>query len=171
MDEFGAFPAHRRFIIVTTEMYSFPENKPAKGRKLIEVSNRDLRDAVRLLTLLLDNSPPATRSRELAEPANKEQLIQRATSMFEARQQRKTFFNPDLFGETAWDMLLVLYMLDDRGPRLTVGRLAQLAGSPQTSALRWLSTLETQQLIRRESHPNDARSTFVQLSDKGRELM
>lgn len=171
MDIFSAFSAQWLGGIVTAEMYSLPESKAAKGRKLIEVSPRDLRDAVRLLSLLLDSSPPAESSRELAEPADREQLIKLAGRIVEARKQRKRFFNPDLFGETAWDMLLVLYMLDVRGPRLTIGRLADFVGSPSSSAVRWLTTLESQQLIRRESHPSDARSSFVRLSEKARELL
>jgi DNA-binding MarR family transcriptional regulator len=171
LEIFPTFPAQWQASIVTGEMYSFRDAKPSKGRRLIEVSPRDLRDAARLLALLLDSSPPAESSRELAEPANKDQLIKLATRMFEARRQRKRFFNPDLFGETAWDMLLVLYMFDERGPRLTIGRLAEFAGCASSSTVRWLSTLETQQLIERESHPNDARASFVRLSDKARKLL
>ena len=152
-------------------MYQFPDGQPRKNFRFIELSARDAQDAARLLTLLLESRPPAERTRKLPDPPNKDELIQLASKMFSARKRRAEFFNPDMFGETAWDFLLVLYMLDERGPRLTVGRLSEFADAPSSSTVRWLGSLESQQLVTRESHPTDARASFVRLTDRGRELM
>jgi DNA-binding MarR family transcriptional regulator len=61
--------------------------------------------------------------------------------------------------------------MDRQGPRLTIGRLAQVAGIKLTTALRWLEYLEDQAFVRREEHPNDARTAFIELTDKARESL
>ncbi len=70
-----------------------------------------------------------------------------------------------MFGETAWDVLLLLY-IERGGQRLTVGRLTDRVGAALTTVLRWLQFLETRGFIRREPHPNDARAIFVELTPK-----
>jgi len=76
-----------------------------------------------------------------------------------------------MFGEPAWDLLLNLYVMDRKDSRLTIGHLIQLAGTAQTTSLRWLEYLEDQGLITRQQHPTDARKAFVALTDKARETL
>ena len=156
---------------MTAEMYQFPDGRPRKNFRFIELSERDAQDAARLLTLLVESRPPDKENRKLPNPPNKDELVDLASQMFSARKRRAEYFNPDMFGETAWDFLLVLYIMDERGPRLTVGRLGEFADAASSSTVRWLGSLESQQLITRESHPTDARASFVRLTDRGRELM
>jgi DNA-binding MarR family transcriptional regulator len=89
----------------------------------------------------------------------------------QARQQRGRFFNPRLFADPAWDMLLELYAASLTERRLTVSRLAERSGVPLTTALRWISTLEKEQLIDREDDRFDKRRMFLSLTDKGRSAM
>jgi DNA-binding MarR family transcriptional regulator len=156
---------------VTAEMYHLPDEHLRPGFRFIEMSRRDIQEASRLLRLLLESDPPADKTRKIPDRPNKDDLIQLASRIFYARRRRDKFFNPDMFGETGWNFLLVLYMMDERGPRLTISRLREFAGVPSASAVRWLGSLESQQLVTRESHHTDARSFFVHLTDKGRELM
>lgn len=151
-------------------MYQFPKKKDNKTT-FVELSRRDVQDATRLLSLLSDSTTQDELSRNIPALANKDEMIRVATSIFYARKRRTRFFNPDMFGEAAWEFLLVLYIADERGPRFTVGRLREFAGVPSSSTARWLAYLESQQLIFRESHPTDARASFVRLTDKGRELI
>jgi DNA-binding MarR family transcriptional regulator len=72
-----------------------------------------------------------------------------------------------MFGEPAWEMLLLLYIADGEA-RVGISRLGELAGASKTTALRWLDYLEGQKLIQRDTHPTDRRTVFVGLSDKGR---
>lgn len=167
----AGFSVEVQGLIVTSKMYEFTTNHGAKGIRLIELTQRDVKDAARLLTLLLGSEEPATSTRVLVQNADQEKLVAIAKSMFSARKRRERLFNPGIFGEAAWDILLILYIMDNTGPRLSVTRLMQFAGVPITTGLRWLSTLESQQLIEREPHPNDARSFFVRLSDKARERL
>ena len=75
-----------------------------------------------------------------------------------------------MFGETAWDVLLLLYV-EQSGQRLTVGRVTDRVGAALTTVLRWLQFLETRGFIRREPHPNDARAIYVELTQKAIESL
>jgi len=127
----------------------------------IELSPRDREDAVRLLTLLLGEGGVEDQRRNVS-------LTHLARTILEARRRRAETFNPTMFGEPAWELLLTLFVMDREGPRLTIGRLAEIGGIKLTTALRWLEYLEDQALVQRERHPNDARTAFIELTDKAR---
>lgn len=160
-------------------MYQSPSDRPPLPSKVV-LSKRDVADAARLLSILLDQkSEPmevslgadeTSCSGRLAD-ADATALADLARKVFKARRARQRFFSKAMFGEPAWDMLLALYMMDITGARQTVGRLTDLSNSPATSALRWLRYLEREKLILREPHPNDRRVTFVELSSKGRSAL
>ena len=95
---------------------------------------------------------------------------ERAREILRHRRRRYDLFGRSMFGEPAWEMLLRLYMLDS-GQRQTLSRLAEFCGAPKTTAIRWIEYLEVQRLIRRESHPNDKRAEFVELTDRAREAL
>ena len=138
------------------------EKSPDSGG--VELSPRDREDAARLLSLLLGEGVVEERRRDM-------NLVQLAETIIEARRRRAEIFNPAMFGEPAWELLLTLFVMDRQGPRLTIGRLAQVAGTKLTTALRWLEYLEDQAFIQREQHPNDARTAFIELTDKAREAL
>ena len=85
----------------------------------------------------------------------------------QARLERGLHFNPRLFSDPAWDMLLELYAAALSQRRLTVTRLAERTRTPMTTALRWIATLEDEGLVQREPKPNDARAVFIVLSNAG----
>jgi DNA-binding MarR family transcriptional regulator len=71
-----------------------------------------------------------------------------------------------MFSEPAWEMLLMLYVLEGEA-RQKVSRLAEIAEISKSTALRWIDYLHAQGLIVRESHPNDKRAAYVELTEKG----
>jgi DNA-binding MarR family transcriptional regulator len=145
-------------------MYQYGDRKksPAAGR--VELSQRDREDAARLLSLLLGDEGLDEQRRDFT-------LVRLARAILDDRRRRSEIFNPAMFGEPAWELLLTLFVNDRHGARLTIGGLAQLAGAKLTTALRWLEYLEDQQFVRREQHPNDARTAFIELTDKAREAL
>lgn len=85
-----------------------------------------------------------------------------------SRDLRGKFFDRNIFGEPAWDILLTLYTIDDERRRLNTRELAKVSRLALTTALRWLDFLKEQDLIERKSNPFDQRMVYVELSDKGR---
>jgi DNA-binding MarR family transcriptional regulator len=138
----------------------------------VRVSDRDVAEARRLLSLLADADSDA---RGGASPSAKTdsssgELLGRARAILAVRRQRETIFKKAIFGEPAWDMLLLLYIGTSESRR-TIGRLGELARISKSTALRWIDYLDRQGLVRREQHPTDRRAVFVELTPKGRQAI
>ena len=82
------------------------------------------------------------------------------------RQARARFFDPELFGDPAWDMLLDLTAAHGEGARVSVTSLCIAAGVPATTALRWLTQMVESGIFERVPDPADKRRAFIALSDK-----
>ena len=82
------------------------------------------------------------------------------------RQARSRFFDPELFGDPAWDMLLDLTAAHGEGARVSVTSLCIAAGVPATTALRWLTQMVESGIFVRVPDPADRRRAFIALSDK-----
>jgi DNA-binding MarR family transcriptional regulator len=160
-------------------MYESSPDKPPMPNTVV-LTGRDVADAARLLSMLIDHSVEPVEAqvradlrlgsgeRKAASDLDSAALVSLARKEFEGRKARLRYFSKSMFGEPAWDILIALYMTDVAGPRQTVGRITQMANAPPTSALRWLAYLERDKLIVREPHPTDRRVTFVELTDRGR---
>ena len=135
----------------------------------VTLSRRDVRSVAqlfRIITEAQDQSNPLSQRERVAIPTQRMPLVSLALGILARRRQRLKHFG-SMFGEPAWDMLLVLYTEQGR-TRLKVSKLVAEAGGPPTTGLRWLEYLEDQQLVRRERDPLDARAYFVELTEKGR---
>lgn len=87
-----------------------------------------------------------------------------AQSMYEARELRSNYFDDDLFGEPAWDILTDLFVHMDRGRQVSVTSACIASRVPPTTALRWVGVLMDRGLIERVPDPVDRRRAFLQLS-------
>ena len=163
MEELTAFSVGFMVGNMAVEMYKYSDREKSPNGT-VKLSERDRSDAARLLTLLLNDETAQEQRRDV-------DLVSLAEAIIEDRRRRSEIFNPSMFGEPGWELLLTLFVMDQRGPKLTIGRLAQVAGTKLTTALRWLDYLEDQNLVRREMHPNDARTAFIELTDKARESL
>lgn len=81
------------------------------------------------------------------------------------RQARARFFEPELFGDPAWDMLLDLTAAHGEGARVSVTSLCIAAAVPTTTALRWLTQMVESGIFVRVPDPADKRRAFIALSD------
>lgn len=100
----------------------------------------------------------------------REAMVGLAKTIIRRRQRRRAHLGAAMFGEGAWEILLLLYAQEDE-ERFKVSRLVEASGSPPTTGLRWLKYLESQKLVCRRSDPFDARAFYVELTDKGREKL
>lgn len=141
-------------------------------QRVIHLTKRDIEDAKRLLSLLAGAEGKIVIGSQATDeeqtPFEDRVFQQRALDLLSSRRKRHAIFGKAMFGEPAWEMLLLLYSL---GPRETVSRLAELAYASKSTAIRWIDYLESQRLVRRESHPTDKRATFVNLTEKGRDAI
>lgn len=123
---------------------------------------------------LPDGSPPAKKTakqdgRKGARRAGKAALPdpRALRAVLKARRQRAKFFNPELFADPAWDMLLDLAAALQEGKVVSVSSLCIAAGVPGTTALRWINVLIEEGLFVREGDGTDRRRSNVRLTDKG----
>jgi hypothetical protein len=84
------------------------------------------------------------------------------------RALRSNFFDPDLFCDPAWDMLLDLYLQESVQRRVCVSNLCIASYAPSSTALRWIRVLEDADLVERSRDPADGRRVFVRLTAVGR---
>jgi len=105
------------------------------------------------------------------EPIQRDRLVDLACRIYDTRRARARYFHSSLLGEPVWDMMLALFCLPSRWERLTVSGLANAAGVPLTTGLRWSKLMEQKGLTEREPDPFDARRVYVRLTDRGDQVM
>ena len=76
-------------------------------------------------------------------------MLTKAEALRSSRQRRSLFFNANLFGEPAWDMLLTLYIDEARGRTTSIASACLNAAVPVSTGTRWVAILEAQGLIER----------------------
>ena len=121
----------------------------------VSLLQRQLRDLV------------VTAANEAPRPAPVTRM--RAREILRARAMRARFFNPKLFADPAWDMLLDMCRAHHEGHQVSVTSLCLASGVPSTTALRWVRLLEDEGLIERHHDPRDGRRTFLELTTKATE--
>ena len=125
-----------------------------------------------LKEILDSTKSPAAQETRWHEPASAMAVkAQQVRSVIKSRRLREHVFGENLFGDPAWDMLLDLYAAHLEQKRVSVSSLQIASAVPGTTALRWMTRLESKNLIRRHSDPFDARRVFVELSETGLILM
>lgn len=87
------------------------------------------------------------------------------------RQLRARFFDGDLFGDPAWDMLLDLTAARAEHGRVSVTSLCIASGVPPTTALRWIGQMTDAGLLQRVDDETDRRRAFITLTDKAADAM
>lgn len=87
------------------------------------------------------------------------------------RQLRARFFDGDLFGDPAWDMLLDLTAARAEHTRVSVTSLCIASGVPPTTALRWIGQMTEAGLLLRVEDEADRRRAFITLTDRAADAM
>lgn len=141
------------------------------ARRLFEVAGKLIALAEEMDGGKGDSDAATNEPIEAATP-NPLELAAIARDAYRARRMRSEFFEgADLFGEPAWDFLLDLFIAACEGKSMPVTSACIGAAVPTTTALRWLSVLESRGLVEREADDSDARRVFVRLSPKAENAM
>jgi DNA-binding MarR family transcriptional regulator len=88
-----------------------------------------------------------------------------ARALYRARRVRDAVFEPGLFGEPAWDILLTLYVAHLEGQRISIKCACLASAVPATTALRYIAAMTERGIVLRSRCDEDARRTFLSLSD------
>lgn len=88
-----------------------------------------------------------------------------AKKVFSIRRIRSGYFPEELFADPAWDILLLLYGVEQSQERLSVSAVCSSIDTPATTALRWIEKLEHAGMLVRQKHPTDRRVSWLSLSD------
>lgn len=100
-----------------------------------------------------------------------EELAIAAASIYRLRFQRANQFDPTLFGEPAWDMLLDLFIQRVKGKRVSTTGLCLGADVPHSTGLRHIERLCDEAILRRSTAKDDKRLILIELTPKGLRLM
>jgi hypothetical protein len=107
-------------------------------------------------------------SREDAPGLPEPRLIR---TVIRQRQLRGRFFDPDLFADPAWDILLDLTAAAAERVHVSVSSLCIAAMVPPTTALRWIRQMTEAGLLGRIEDHSDRRRAFIVLTERSRSAM
>ncbi|MFV0645884.1 MAG: hypothetical protein ACK5NN_15555 [Sphingomonadaceae bacterium] len=107
--------------------------------------------------------PLAPAGQTVKAPIEDASLIRR---VIVRRKARARYFDPDLFADPAWDMLLDLAAARAERQLVSVSSLCIASGVPHTTALRWIGRLTEAGMLIRIEDEADKRRAFIVLSDK-----
>ncbi|MDK8186558.1 MULTISPECIES: winged helix DNA-binding protein [Sphingomonas] len=116
--------------------------------------------------------PPAHRG--IRPPAMRESgpsLLDLARQTQAMRARTAQFFPRDVFRDSAWDMMLELFIADQQRRPICVKELILVSGESATSALRRIDRLEGAELLQRSTDPADHRRLAVTLTERGNAAM
>ncbi len=97
--------------------------------------------------------------------------VEVARFLYRGRAERAGYFNAELLGEPAWDMLLDLFIARSTGKEISTTSLCHAARVAQTTGLRWIGFLEDAGLVERIADENDRRVTNVRMSAEAAKRM
>ena len=82
------------------------------------------------------------------------------------RKARAEYFDPALFADPAWDILLDLAAARAERKRVSVTSLCIASGVPATTALRWIGQMVESGLLLRVADRKDRRRAYIALSEE-----
>jgi hypothetical protein len=127
---------------------------------LISLDSSD-RDALAKLLGLIRDADASSRCSGALDGGRAEA----AKWLYDQRRRREQYLPAELFGEPAWDILLILYWAQHSQRRLSVSAVCVSAGAPNTTALRYIEHLCRSGYIIKKPHPTDKRITWLLLSN------
>jgi DNA-binding MarR family transcriptional regulator len=139
---------------------SFDDPRAYGDRSLFPLDSADRETLTRLLSLVVEADRP-----DPAVTPGRGSRAELAKSLYDQRRRREGFLPADLFGEPAWDILLVLYWARHSQHRMSVSAVCASAAAPSTTALRYIEHLCRCGLIVRRPHPTDRRVSWLSISD------
>jgi hypothetical protein len=95
----------------------------------------------------------------------------RARNVLRARASIERVLPPGLFRDSAWDLMLTLFIKGEEGESLFVKQLIVSTTASPTASMRRIAQLEEADLLERLPDALDQRRVTVRLTDRGRMAM
>ena len=101
---------------------------------------------------------------------SRKDLILGAELMQKRGAARATHFPQEMFGEVAWNIMITLYVEEEKRS-LSLTSISMMNYVPMTTLLRWITYLEIRMLVTTIPVVTDARIRLLKMTDKGRNAM
>lgn len=98
-------------------------------------------------------------------------LIEGARQMLRGRKKIAALAPKGLFRDSAWDMMLELFISEGEGGVLYVKHIMLASGESAAAAMRRIDRLHEADFIKRIPDPLDQRRVIVRLTERGRRAM
>jgi DNA-binding MarR family transcriptional regulator len=98
-------------------------------------------------------------------------LVQLARRISQWRRKRDMLFEPVIFADPEWDILLDLFAEGGFGRRVSMSSLCIAAAVPTTTAVRCINAMIDQGVLAKSRDSTDARRVLIELSDETRAKM
>ncbi len=99
------------------------------------------------------------------------QLVEYARQLLQARKKFAALSPKGLFRDSAWDMMLELFISGEEGGILYVKQMMIASGESPAAAMRRIDRLDDAEFIRRTPDALDQRRVIVRLTERGRSAM
>lgn len=126
-----------------------------------------LNDTVRSIEQTSPATPNRARMTITQVEAERHSLCLAARLEYQRRARRYTYSFGSLMGEPAWDILLDLFILWGEGRVARIKDACIASRCAETTALRYISTLENAKLVERFQSDGDRRVVNLKLSQMG----
>lgn len=136
--------------------------KPAANR-ILQLSEEVSRIATSLAQLSAETTASSP-EKGVARRKEADLTVEEVDAVIYRRRQRAAYLPQDLIADPAWDMMLTLLRAEVMQRRASVSDLYAAAGVPESTAVRWLKSLEERGLILRSPEPLHRQWDLVQLT-------
>jgi DNA-binding MarR family transcriptional regulator len=99
------------------------------------------------------------------------ELIETARQLMKARAAVAAYLPENLMRDSAWDVMLELFVNGEEGGLVFVKHLILATGQAPATAIRVIDRLEGADLLKRYRDPLDHRRIIVAVTDQGRDAM
>jgi DNA-binding MarR family transcriptional regulator len=115
------------------------------------------------------NAQPA--SAPVDDAIGEAELVQLARRISHWRRKRDAMFEPVIFADPEWDVLLDLFAESGFGRRVSMSSLCIAASVPTTTAVRCINAMIEQGVLAKSRDANDARRVLIELTEETRDRM
>ena len=158
-----------------SELVAAPANRVTEDgdadnrRRLAQLGEEVGRIARALAALSTASGEPSQTAERAPPPVVSDAPLVR--SLLRLRRLRGLHFEPALFADPAWDVLLDLAAARIDGRMVAVSSLCIAAAVPATTALRWITQMTEQGLLVRHPDSHDGRRVFIALANSAATAM